>query len=206
MYKPLIISVCEVNSKNRTQRSEVEYSIPDYAMYSVNLNLSKSRGIVNIREEELSNSVLQILSPINFEEACILEIKLRRGDTLLFCCSYRSPTPSETSDENNCKLLELIQSVSKKCYSHCCIVGDFNMKSIDWKRWKCDTGENSYENRFLESVNQCFLFQHVEHVTRQRGSDQPSLLDLVLTNKMDQISEINYESPLGKSDHSDIDF
>lgn len=206
LYKPLIIAICEVNSKNGKPRAEEEYRIPGYALYYVNLNTEKQRGIIVFVKEELSNSVLQIYSTVKFEEACILEIKLRGGDTLLFCCCYRSPTPSETSDTNNNKLLELIQSLSKKRYSHYCIIGDFNMKSIEWKNWKCNSGDQSYENRFLECLDQCYLLQHVEHATRQRGSDQPSLLDLVLTNEINQISDIIYESPLGKSDHSTLVF
>jgi len=45
-----------------------------------------------------------------------------------------------------------------------------------------------------------FFTQHVQTPTRCRGSNEPSILDLVLTDD-DFINEIDYLSPLGKSDH-----
>ena len=42
----------------------------------------------------------------------------------------------------------------------------------------------------------------VNKPTRARGSNQPNLLDLVLTNNEELITNIDYQSPLGKSDHS----
>ena len=207
LYNPTIIAVCEVNLKNGKQRSIQEYHIPGYVLYPVNLNEEKHRGIVVLVREELSNSVLQIEPSVNFEEACVLEIMLRGGNTLIFCCCYRSPTRTNVSDGNNNKLLQLIKSLSSvKRYTHLCVVGDFNMKQIDWKMWNCDNDDESFENQFLECLDECFLFQHIEHTTRQRGSDRPSVLDLVLTNEEHQISEIVYESPLGKSDHSTLVF
>ena len=43
--------------------------------------------------------------------------------------------------------------------------------------------------------------QHITFPTRARGSNEPSLLDLVISND-DFIDNIEYLSPLGKSDHS----
>ena len=51
-----------------------------------------------------------------------------------------------------------------------------------------------------------FLHQHVEKATRKRGNDDPSLLDLVLTDEAMQISELKHHSPIGKSDHSVLTF
>ena len=44
-------------------------------------------------------------------------------------------------------------------------------------------------------------YQHVENPPRRRHTDEPSLLDLVLTNEPTQISELLHAAPLGKSDH-----
>src|SRR5579872_1255974 len=45
------------------------------------------------------------------------------------------------------------------------------------------------------------LTQHVTFPTRARGTDIPSILDLVISNN-DSIDNILNLSPLGKSDHS----
>jgi hypothetical protein len=42
--------------------------------------------------------------------------------------------------------------------------------------------------------------------TRWRGSDTPHILDLIITNEENMISDIEYQSPLGKSDHCMMKF
>ena len=95
---------------------------------------------------------------------------------------------------------------NQRKYSHICLVGDFNYGSIDWEHWTTNKGEVSIEANFLEALRDCFLFQNVTEPTRCRGTDDPSLLDLILTNEEDQVSEVEYHAPLGKSDHSVLTF
>ena len=49
------------------------------------------------------------------------------------------------------------------------------------------------------------LFQHVVQPTRQRGSDMPHTLDLIITSD-NFLTDIEYLSPLGMSDHSVLKF
>ena len=42
--------------------------------------------------------------------------------------------------------------------------------------------------------------------TRWRGTDTPHVLDLVFTNEENMVSEMEYLSPLGKSDHCVLQF
>ena len=86
------------------------------------------------------------------------------------------------------------------------LYGGFNYKHINWETWSTSKSKDSEEEKFLEALKDSFLFQHVTQPTRHRGSDEPSILDLVLTNEEMQISNIEYESPLGKSDHSSLIF
>jgi len=53
---------------------------------------------------------------------------------------------------------------------------------------------------FYEVIPKNFL-THVHNPTRCRGSNEPSILDLVLTDG-DLLNTIEWLSPLGKSDHS----
>ena len=50
------------------------------------------------------------------------------------------------------------------------------------------------------------MSQHVKKTTRGKGTNKTNLLDLILSNEDDNIYEIKYFSPLGKSDHSVIRF
>ena len=65
---------------------------------------------------------------------------------------------------------------------------------------------NSAEIFFLETVQDSYLCQHVEHATHRRGNDAPSLIDLIFTDEEMQVSGVSHHSPLGKSDHSVITF
>ena len=58
----------------------------------------------------------------------------------------------------------------------------------------------------MEAVRDCFLYQQVEKTTCIRGNDNPSLIDLILTNEELQVSDAVHHAPLGKSDHAVITF
>ncbi|XP_076037549.1 uncharacterized protein LOC143022998 [Oratosquilla oratoria] len=124
-------------------------------------------------------------------------------DEILVGCIYRSPNSEE---ENNSNLRKLIKEAIEMNTSHVLITGDFNFPEISWQRWTTQNGINSEEYLFLETLRDTYMFQHVKEVTRGRGTDNPSLLDLVLTNEEDMINSVTTLSPLGKSDHSLLKF
>ena len=205
--KPMIVAICEVKPKNvKDEGKQHDYGIPNYSLHPVNLTESTGRGIAIYTHSSLDKSVIQLKSRLQYQEACLVEMRLRGGDKLLFCCCYRSPTPSETSEPNNQLLVELLSNISSKDYSHVCIVGDFNYKKINWATWTSTCGEDSPEMKLIEGLRDCYLHQHVEKPTRRRGSDEPSLLDLVLTNEEMQVTDIQHHAPIGKSDHDVLCF
>ena len=69
--KPLIITICEVKSKNAKERSVKDYEIPGYSMHPVNLDLEGTgRGIDIYTHSSLDNSVTLIQPDLSFDEAC----------------------------------------------------------------------------------------------------------------------------------------
>jgi hypothetical protein len=56
-------------------------------------------------------------------------------------------------------------------------------------------------HKFINTIQDLFLYQHVTENTRFREGQKPSLLDLILTNEDGMIKNILYQPPLGKSDH-----
>ena len=206
--QPMIVAVTEVKLKNSTkERSNIDYEMENYSLHPINLlNTDPGRGIAVYTHKSIEKSIAEITTEIEFEECCLLEIRLRGGDIMMFACCYRSPTQTATSNENNEGLNELLRILARKKYSHRCIVGDFNYKDINWTSWTTSHGEGSKEHKFIEAIRDCYFFQHVQQETRRRGNDQPSTLDLIFTDEEMQISEIKYLAPLGKSDHSVIVF
>ena len=103
--KPVIIVGCEVKPKNSKERTVTDYQIPGYSLHPMNLD----SGIAVYSHLSIDKSTIQIDTGLSYEEVCLLEIRLRGGDILLFACCYRSPTKSQTSDLNNEKLIQLIK-------------------------------------------------------------------------------------------------
>ena len=93
-----------------------------------------------------------------------------------------------------------------KKYSHICRVGDFNFKKINWVNVSTNEPTVGMESKFLETINDCFLYQRVTEPTRIRGNTEPSLLDLILTDEEFQVPNVRHLSPLGASDHCVISF
>ena len=86
-------------------------------------------------------------------------------------------------------------------------MGDFNLTEIDWEN--CSRTNKNPKNinfQFAKLTKDCYLYQHITEHTWQRGSDNPSTLDLIFPNGEDMVSDIEIEAPLGKSDHSIIYF
>ena len=88
-----------------------------------------------LHPSSIGESVIQIQPNLNYDEACLVEIRLQGTDLLLFGCFYRSQIPTSTSEQNNENLNRLFRCISKKKYRHKCLVGDFNFSSINWVSW-----------------------------------------------------------------------
>ena len=86
-------------------------------------------------------------------------------------------------------------------------MGDFNLQNIDWDNWHSH-GESADTNeyKFIECLQDNYLYQQVNKPTRFRGDDTPHTLDMIITNEENTVTDISYESPLGKSDHCVICF
>ena len=81
--KPLLIAICEIKAKNLNvkERTIQDYKIPNYSMHPLNLETSTGRGMAIYTHNSIDESVVEIKP--GFEEACLIEVKLRGGDKLL---------------------------------------------------------------------------------------------------------------------------
>ena len=95
----------------------------------------------------------------------------------------------------------MLRTISDMKSQHLLIVGDFNYPAIDWQSCVSTDTDGSESDQFTECLRDCFLTQHVEKPTRFRGTQKPSILDLILTNEENVVSDIQYLAPVGNSDH-----
>ncbi|XP_076049734.1 uncharacterized protein LOC143030470 [Oratosquilla oratoria] len=187
--KPHIIAINEVKPKHFKERLKQDFALEGFTSYVCDLD----PGIIMYVHEALNKSVSQVNFLPAFNEATTLEIKLRGGDKLLLGCVYRSPNSHDT---NNDALNKLFYSICGNSYS------DFNFPHTNWSILNTPDHENSNEALFLQTVQDCFLYQHVDQPTRARGTDAPSVIDLIFTNEEHMVSELQYLAPLGSSDHA----
>jgi hypothetical protein len=74
------------------------------------------------------------------------------------------------------------------------LIGDFNLPEVDW-----EMGETTRRSRDLvEALDDQLLVQMVDFLTHIKGN----VLDLVLTNIPERITEINDNGRLGSGDHT----
>lgn len=166
-----------------------------------NVDSDLGRGVCIYASKELS--VSEITLETNFEEHLCLSIKLKNSDKLIFWNIYRSPN---SGTENNNFLLDLFDNIQNHGASHVLLVGDFNYPNINWESGETNGPEGNPGQLLRDKIQDCFWTQKVNQLTRRRGSDRPSILDLVITNEEDFVEEINFSSPLGNSDHCLINF
>ena len=192
-----IIMINELWPKNkRFQMSEAELQISGYNLF-INHN-DNGRGICIYTHTSINAT--EVCFDSNFNEFLSLEIKLEQGNQLLLCSVYRSPS---STDENNKNLCDFILNLHNYPASHKLICGDFNFPNINWDTW---AASDFHSSNFMDVITGTYWTQHVKTATRQRGSNVPSLLDLIFTNEEDMIDTIDYNSPLGKSDHCVLSF
>ena len=60
----------------------------------------------------------------------MVKLNITGSDKLLIGCIYRSESGTE---ENNCKMQNLILEANTNGYSHILIMGDYNDKGIIWE-------------------------------------------------------------------------
>jgi len=206
--KPDLIAITEIKPKNMLGVIQPsEFNLDGYNVFCQGLDDNDSRGLLVYVASYLEATLVDV--PDAFNESLFLMLKsARTTDRLLFGNIYRSPNSTLLNDIN---LYELIDYVAEKFKIPKIVVGDFNFSNIHWYP---DHGSgacancsslNDNEMAFVSSLREHLLMQHVVNPTRQRGSDTPHILDLVITSE-DFISEIEHLSPLGMSDHCILNF
>ncbi len=112
-------------------------------------------------------------------------------------------TDSRTEDLYKKKLEDTMECPRRllKKKNKILIMEYFNCKEVSWESWSMEESEASWGNMALELVINNFLTQWVKETTRFRENDEPSRLYFIITREPDIIEEMNYKSPIGRSDH-----
>ena len=205
---PDIIGICEVLPKSFRAENKLysnDFKLEGYDMIPhPNIDENKGRGSILYIKSDLTHMPVEIKGQGNhFQEHILQEVKIDDNDSVVIALLYRSPS---STPQNNTYLLELLKELSS-LKTHLVSMGDINLKNIDWENMTALSSDTEdYHHKFIECLQDLYLTQHVQENTRQRGNDNPSCLDLVITSDENYVINLEQLAPLGKSDHSIIKF
>ena len=120
-----------------------------------------------------------------FNQCGAIKIKTNKGD-VCFLAVYRSPNSVKANDDELCKHIESMSGTYV-------IFGDFNFPDIRWQTGCAGTKGR----RFLETIHNKFLTQHIESATHNSGN----ILDLIISSDDDLVRNVETCGKIGKSDH-----
>ena len=201
--KPAIICLTETKLNSDINNGEI-FDVECYEVFRNDRTVQNAPGggvVILVRKTLFSNSDnVNFLNTHSYKEAVWCEIKLK-SKSVLVGTIYRPP--SSTSDKNKLlnDLIKLTDEYSKD--SQILICGDFNYGEISWENNAVGEGD---ANRFLDAINDCFLYQHIMQATHNIGADNESRLDLVFTRGLMDIENVQSLAPLGKSHHATLIF
>lgn len=107
--------------------------------------------------------------------------------------------PGDTSRIIDDQIINYLNSASEQ-FNNLIVMGDFNLPSINWSALE-PSNTNDSASAFGNMILNSNLTQLISEPTRYRLNQTPSLLDLVLTNDTNLISNIEMLPPIGCSDH-----
>ncbi|GAA55510.1 hypothetical protein CLF_108202 [Clonorchis sinensis] len=185
--------------------SDAEISIDGYSIFRADSKRGRAGGVALYLHAALPIPiVLSDTTPAPFCDALWLQVPLRGSDSLLLGVVYRSP--SSPPEDDHFLIRTLGQLSSSYHFTHLLLVGDFNAPKAPWTELQCVGSSGPFTAALTEVVQQSAWTQHVVAPTRYRAGQQPSLLDLVITNERHFVDQVTINAPLGHSDHCVLTF
>ena len=194
---PDIIGVTETWAKK--VQSDQWYTLNGYHCIRCDNEEEMKGGVMIYFKENLKVSVCDELNRSKCRDSLWVWVTIGE-EKFIAGCVYRKGT----SPQGNNMLLEDGIRKAKEMTNTVMIFGDLNFPEIDWVNHivQAEGRPRQEEARgFMDTIDDVFLTQHVMENTRVRGQDNPSCLDLILTESEASANSVEYCSPLGSSDH-----
>ena len=202
--------ICLTETKLTPRISNDSLNLDEYNIWRRDRNLKKGGGIMILTKKELQVKEIDLGIPTQVELIAV-EISTTEGE-IIVANVYMPPKTntwerSEYEDmaENTIQSLKTLLNRMEEKSKRIILTGDFN-SNINWNTLDVKSYESCWDQKLLDLVQEFFLTQHVKENTRKRGPEDPSLLDLIFTRQENEIDNINYYPPFGKSDHAVLDF
>lgn len=178
---------------------DTEVRIPGYRLLRSDRPAHKTGGGVALyTKDSLQVELLESSNDhVGGVESLWCRIKLFTGPAVIGLI-YRAP------DSDGELVLKQIDKYGRS--GECLIMGDFNATSVNWHTLSSTNNSASFDARLIDSVLDTNLVQHVLLPTRIVPEQTPSTLDLIISPRPTDISDLRVEAPLGCSDHAMLRF
>lgn len=179
------------------EKPDIVAHIPDYTIYRCDsITTPGYAGVCIYVHDSIANSFKISKHSLNTPGIDNIFLNIESsGFALCVGCIYR-PRPS-IYDKDLCEHLTNLSNLHK----HVLLAGDFNLGDIRIWPISRSPSANSPSIPYTEMLNHSNLHQLVDQPTRYRVNQEPTTPDLILTNDVNLLSELEYHPPLGKSDH-----
>ena len=145
-------------------------------------------GVLLYVDETLNACQCYPTMSTEFIDSVWCKVNTDENEKILIGLCYRS---TASTDDNNEKLLQLLDSVSSiKGTSHLLLMGDFNYPEIDYSSATSNSSDRSHASRFLIKTQDNFLVQNVFEATRHRPNCNPSKLDYIFTSEDNLVDDL----------------
>ncbi|KAI5645579.1 endonuclease-reverse transcriptase domain-containing protein [Phthorimaea operculella] len=197
--KPTLIVVTETWLKPNIPDCLIR--IPNYNNIYRDDRINKRSGGVAIYVANTNGLTTKLNSSLNVKldatECLWIDITLGKNKFVL-CGLYRGL--DSTLDQDNI-LFQQISTASD--VNTVLVMEDFNYRGVKWPLEDC-AYLTPIEVNFVQWYLNSNLQQLVTEHTRFRQGNQPSFLDLVLSNEETLVAKVDHQAPIGKSDHNCI--
>uniref|UniRef100_A0A803JAV9 Reverse transcriptase domain-containing protein n=1 Tax=Xenopus tropicalis TaxID=8364 RepID=A0A803JAV9_XENTR len=164
-----------------------------YTLFRRDREIKKGGGVCLYVKSDLKPCNKDITNE-NVESLWVeISVGLKVTKKMIIGVCYKPPRIDEGDEA---QLLLQMEEASK--LGQVVVMGDFNYPDIDWSN---GVAKSERASRFVNMLNDNFLFQAVQEPTRN-----DSILDLVISNNAELISNICVGEHLGNSDHNMVSF
>ncbi|XP_065557657.1 uncharacterized protein LOC136025555 [Artemia franciscana] len=198
-------TLTEISPKNsRFQLTEDSISPTGYKIFS-NLSIPNCRrGVAVLASIEFQVRNISVPnSYLPWVEATWVSLSLP-NEMFVLSSIYKSPSsPCQLSSQR--AIAEMMQFILCNFPKATLLMtGDFNLPSVFWIDGQGMTRSNPEQNPLIQVLADNFLYQTITVPTRMCPGQNPSTLDLVITNDPEKVIRTQTLSPIGSSDHMPV--
>ena len=192
---PAFVGICETHTYSEIPD---EVICPNgYSIFRKDRN-KFGGGVALLVRNDITVSFVDISNEFKGIEVCCVDLLLHT-DKFRVIVYYRPPYYTLADEQYLDLSLHCLSSLICDTSSQVILMGDFNLPNVDWIHYSAPS--TPIYDKFMSFVNEGGLFQFVLEPTRHEN-----ILDLLITNVPNVISDLQAQCPFSTSDHNIVRF